>query len=328
MTYRADLVRIVQNVVAPAAADVDQQARFPRAALNALGARGLLGMTISRTAGGGGQDLRSAGRVVEQVARVCGATASVLRSHYSAAAVLDRSGPHWLRAEIAAGRHLSTLAAFGAPGAVSSHGDVVQVRARKSWVIAAGEADSYVWSSGSALWLVPAQAPGLLVPADHAGMGLRGTVATCVEADPVRVPASNRLWSDEPAYPWFLVLGAAVSLGLMEGALAAALGHLGGGDPRTRADLVRMRLRTDSVRVLYNDTLSAVTWHPERSADRVRLLAVTATEAAVAVTDLAMKVCGDAAFRRDLGIERRFRDARAAAAIEPTVDSLLDSVEI
>jgi alkylation response protein AidB-like acyl-CoA dehydrogenase len=41
-----------------------------------------------------------------------------------------------------------------------------------------------------------------------------------------------------------------------------------------------------------------------------------------------MKVCGDAAFRRDLGIERRFRDARAAAAIEPTVDSLVDSVEI
>jgi hypothetical protein len=41
-----------------------------------------------------------------------------------------------------------------------------------------------------------------------------------------------------------------------------------------------------------------------------------------------MKVCGDAAFRRDLGIERRFRDARAAAAIEPTVDALLDSLEI
>ncbi|MBM7864160.1 hypothetical protein [Lentzea nigeriaca] len=76
------------------------------------------------------------------------------------------------------------------------------------------------------------------MPADHAGMGLRGTVATCVEADPVWVPASNRLWSDELAF----------SLGLM---------HLGGGDPPTRADLVR--LRTDSVHVLCNDILSAVT---------------------------------------------------------------------
>lgn len=77
MTYRADLVRIVQNVVSPSAADVDQHARFPRAALNALGASGILGMTISRAVGGGGQDLRSAGRVIEHVARACGATASV-----------------------------------------------------------------------------------------------------------------------------------------------------------------------------------------------------------------------------------------------------------
>jgi len=66
--------------------------------------------------------------------------------------------------------------------------------------------------------------------ADHAGMGLRGTVATCVEADPVRVPASNELGPEAIASPWFLVLGAAVSLGLMEGALAAAVRHLGGGD--------------------------------------------------------------------------------------------------
>ncbi|WP_154697624.1 acyl-CoA dehydrogenase family protein [Lentzea guizhouensis] len=230
--------------------------------------------------------------------------------------------------EIAAGRHLSTLAAFGPSGSTSVQGDVVQLRARKNWVVAAGEADSYVWSVGSALWLVPANAPGLLVPADHAGMGLRGTVAASVQADPVRVPASNELGPEEIAHPWFLVLGGAVSLGLMEGALGAALRHLGGTDPRTKADLARMRLRTDSVRVLYHDAISAVTWQPDRSAHRVRLLAVAASEAAVAVTDLAMKVCGDAAFRRDLGLERRFRDARAAAAIEPTVDTLLESVEV
>ncbi|MFD5829424.1 hypothetical protein [Lentzea sp. NPDC060358] len=48
-------------------------------------------------------------------------------------------------------------------------------------------------------------------------------------------------------------------------------------------------------------------------------------EAAVAVTDLATKVCGT---QRDLGIERRFRDARAAAAIEPAVGTPLDSAEI
>ena len=37
-----------------------------------------------------------------------------------------------------------------------------------------------------------------------------------------------------------------------------------------------------------------------------------------------MKLCGGAAFRKELGIERRFRDARAARVMAPTTDALLD----
>ena len=44
------------------------------------------------------------------------------------------------------------------------------------------------------------------------------------------------------------------------------------------------------------------------------------------MTDLAMKVCGGAAFRRELGVERRFRDARAARVMAPTTDALLDFI--
>jgi alkylation response protein AidB-like acyl-CoA dehydrogenase len=39
-----------------------------------------------------------------------------------------------------------------------------------------------------------------------------------------------------------------------------------------------------------------------------------------------MKVCGGAAFRKELGIERRFRDARAARVMALTTDALLDFV--
>jgi alkylation response protein AidB-like acyl-CoA dehydrogenase len=44
------------------------------------------------------------------------------------------------------------------------------------------------------------------------------------------------------------------------------------------------------------------------------------------VTDLAMRVCGGAAFRRDVGIERYFRDARAATVMAPTTDVLYDFI--
>ena len=43
-------------------------------------------------------------------------------------------------------------------------------------------------------------------------------------------------------------------------------------------------------------------------------------------TDRAMQLCGGAAFRKELGIERRFRDARAARVMAPTTDALLDFV--
>ena len=39
-----------------------------------------------------------------------------------------------------------------------------------------------------------------------------------------------------------------------------------------------------------------------------------------------MSVCGGSAFRTDLGIERRFRDARAARVMAPTTEALHDFI--
>jgi alkylation response protein AidB-like acyl-CoA dehydrogenase len=39
-----------------------------------------------------------------------------------------------------------------------------------------------------------------------------------------------------------------------------------------------------------------------------------------------MKLCGGAAFRKETGIERHFRDSLAARVMAPTTDALLDFV--
>ena len=59
---------------------------------------------------------------------------------------------------------------------------------------------------------------------------------------------------------------------------------------------------------------------------RVLEVKAVAGEAAAEVADLAMRVCGGAAFRKELGVERRFRDARAARVMAPTTDALHDFV--
>ena len=53
---------------------------------------------------------------------------------------------------------------------------------------------------------------------------------------------------------------------------------------------------------------------------------MSANESAVVVTDLAMRACGGSGFRRDLGLERLFRDARAPIVMAPTTDQAHDLI--
>lgn len=98
---------------------------------------------------------------------------------------------------------------------------MVALRARKHEVVAAGEADSYLWSSrplaaddGMTLWTVPAHAPDLFVPARTDGAGPYGSATSTVLADPVLVPADAMLGEDGAGLgivlgtvlPWLLEL--------------------------------------------------------------------------------------------------------------------------
>ena len=88
-----------------------------------------------------------------------------------------------------------------------------------------------------------------------------------------------------------------------------------------------MRLETDRTRAFLLDTLAALgDAARRRDAARAGGQGRRGARRRCAVTDLAMKVCGGAAFRKELGIERRFRDARAARVMAPTTDALLDFV--
>ena len=59
---------------------------------------------------------------------------------------------------------------------------------------------------------------------------------------------------------------------------------------------------------------------------RVLEVKAAAGEAATEVTDLAMRVCGGQAFRKEVGVERCFRDARANTVMAPTTDQLYDFI--
>ncbi|HEV8653872.1 MAG TPA: acyl-CoA dehydrogenase family protein [Actinomycetes bacterium] len=356
-----ELDPLVAEAVDPVATEVDRAATFPRAAVDALGRAGLLGLVSAAEVGGQGQGLRAASMTVERLARSCGSTAMVVCMHYAAAAVVEALGPRAAREAIAAGRHLTTLAFseagsrshFWTPVSTATRdGGDVRLDAHKSWVTAAGEANSYVWSSRpvgaegpSTLWLVPADTPGLKVAGPFDGLGLRGNASNPMSAQGVVVPSSAMLGEDGKGdqamlgivLPWFVCMSAAMAAGTMEAAIAKTIAHVSAvrlehldtrlADlPTIRAYLARMRCTADQARALLLDTLDAIERGRPDTTLRVLEVKAAAGEAAVEVTELAMRVCGGAAFRKEAGVERHFRDARAATVMAPTSDALYDFI--
>ncbi|HEX5430320.1 MAG TPA: acyl-CoA dehydrogenase family protein [Bryobacteraceae bacterium] len=249
---------------------------------------------------------------------------------------------------------------FWAPqgtAAPAAHNGHVSLNARKSWVTSASYATAYIWSSQpleaegiagnapSTLWLVPAGSPGLSVQGPFEGLGLRGNDSCPISADDVRVPRSAMLGADGKGFeimmgtvlPAFAILSAACSVGFMKAASRRTVEHatrtrhadtgcMLAGLPTIRNCIARMRIKTDMAGALLDDTVEAV--RAARPDARLRVLEckACASEAANEVLDLAMRVCGGAGFRKDLGIERYFRDTRAAGVMAPTTDALYDFI--
>lgn len=264
---------------------------------------------------------------------------------------------------VAAGRHLSTLAFsekgsrshFWAPvSQAAAEGGVHRLSAEKSFVTSAGQANSYIVSTraagaheplASTIYFVPADASGLRFGEAWNGLGLRGNASAPLRLESVAVPASHRLSDDgaglslmmNAVLPWFQIGAAAVAVGIAHAAYQGTRQHLlaakfdPSGEalaalPNLRARLAQMRIAVD-VQHAFLQHVAGLLEHPGPTT----LLAVleskaAAAESALHVTDLAMRVCGGAAFGRRLTVERHFRDARAGSIMAPTTDVLYDFV--
>ncbi|GAB7146405.1 Rv1679 family acyl-CoA dehydrogenase [Mycobacterium riyadhense] len=352
----------VLAIAAEHAERVDTDGAFPAEAVDALRRSGLLGLVLPSDIGGMGAGPVEFTEVVAQLSAACGSTAMIYLMHVAAAVTAAAAPPGGLPdllADMASGKQLGTLAFsergsrshFWAPVSTSSvDGDEVVVQADKSWVTSAGFADVYVVSAGSAngaagdvdLYAVPAHTTGLRVSGTFTGMGLRGNASAPMSVD-IRVPASYRLGAIgggfaammETVLPWFNLGNAAVSLGLATAATGAAvkhvatarLEHLGGSLaelPTIRAQIARMGTALAAQKAYLTLAANSVSSPDDTTLANVLGVKASANDAALTITESAMRVCGGAAFSKQLPIERAFRDARAGSVMAPTADALYD----
>lgn len=351
---------IISKSVAPNASSVDANGVFPEAAMKSLAESGILGVMSAKEVGGAGLGLRSAAQVVRKLGATCGTTAMVTCMHYCGTAVYEAVGDQDIRRDIAQGKHLTTLA-FSESGSRSHFwaplstarisGDTAELEAHKSWVTSASHADSYVWSSksengeGVSLWSVPRKSAGLEIGKQFDGLGFRGNDSVPIKAKGLKLGLSHRLGDDASGFgsmmqvvlPHFCVLNAACSLGLMDRTLDQAKAHLTTTSyqhedarlcdfPTLRAYLARAQIRLDQAAALWERTMSAIESQDPATILYVLECKASAGDAAIEITNTGMRICGGAAFRKELGIERSFRDAQAAAVMGPTSDVLYDFI--
>lgn len=350
-------------VIARGADAADADAKFPTRSMEALGRAGLLGLTLSPEVGGLGATPSEFVDAVAKVARQCGSTSMIYLMHLSAGLVLAAAPPAGgdrVLADLAGGGTLATLAFsekgsrshFWAPVSRATRtSDGVHIDAHKSWVTSASEADLYVVSTlapeadgptETSLYLVDRVAPGVSVTARFDGLGMRANDSAPVDLA-VDVADSARLGDEKAGFglmmevvlPWFSLGNAAVTLGLARAAIERAIQHASGATlehlgssladlPTIRAYLAKAWADLVAHEAMLRETARSVE-HP----DDGTVLAVLATkaacnEAALRVTETALRVTGGAGFSKQVGIDRPYRDARAGFVMAPTSDALFD----
>jgi alkylation response protein AidB-like acyl-CoA dehydrogenase len=264
-------------------------------------------------------------------------------------------------AAAARGEHLSTLAYSerGSRGhfwaqvsrARAADGGAV-IDADKSFATSAGEADSYVLACGAPgsddplttdLYLVPGDAPGIEIAAPFDGLGMRANASAPLRVRGLRVTADRRLGDPgggfglmmQATLPWFVLGSAASSVGIAGAALDAAIAHAGGARlehlgssladiPGVRARLAEAKIRHAQARAYLYDVAAQIEHGSPDAMVGVLALKAAASEMAVDVTDLCLRVGGGAAYAKHGPLERHFRDARAASVMAPATDVLYD----
>ena len=346
----------VLDVAAEHAVSVDRDGRFPEEAIDSLRDSGLLGLTLPVAIGGLDGSPADFLSVSQALASRCASTAMIYLMHVCAAQVTLAATPDADSAALrsmADGTNLSTLA-FSERGSRSHFWAPVSqlagtmLSAEKSFVTAAGHAESYVVSTrppdGLADRVEPL--PGAQLGGGHRGRAGLGRARAPRDASApmtfnVAVDDSMRLGEEGKGLdlmlgvvlPWFQLGQGAVSLGIAEAAQSAAVAHVTGAKlehlGQTLADLPTVRARIGRAQTEVDTVAGFLADVARRMAEgdpQVPILSAkaSANEMAIRVTSEAMQACGGVAMSRSLPIERSLRDARAGAVMSPTTDVLYE----
>ncbi|MCZ6796280.1 MAG: acyl-CoA dehydrogenase family protein [Planctomycetota bacterium] len=352
LSEEQDLIRntvreFTRREIAPRAARLDEEARFPAEIIEKMGPLGLLGILVPLEYGGGGGDLLGFIVCMEEIASACGSTALTLAAHTSLATlpILNHASEELKRRylpDLASGRKLGSF------GLTESHsgsdaaalrtqalrkGDEYILNGSKIYITNASHASVFVvaartpehGSRSISLFLVEKDFPGFAVGKKEDKLGLRASDTCEILFQDCRVPASHLLGREGDGFDYVkdTLVGGRIGIGAMSVGIAqAALDHAAeyarsrqafsrsiATFGAVREKLADMATSIHAARVMVYDTARRrVAGTPHvKEASMAKLFA---SEAAVRATREAVQILGANGYSREYPVERFFRDAK------------------
>ncbi|WP_033326641.1 acyl-CoA dehydrogenase [Streptomyces yerevanensis] len=352
-----DTIRaLAEAKIAPYAAAVDEESRFPQEALDALVSSDLHAVHVPESYGGAGADALATVIVIEEVARVCASSSLIPAVNKLGSLPVILSGSEDLKKKylgpLAAGDGMFSYClsepdagsdAAGMKTKAVRDGDSYVLNGVKRWITNAGVSEYYTVmavtdptkrSKGISAFVVEKSDPGVSFGAPEKKLGIKGSPTREVYLDNVRIPADRMIGEEGTGFATAMktldhtrITIAAQALGIAQGALDYAKGYVQERKQfgKAIADfqgiqfmLADMAMKIEAARQL---TYAAAAKSERGDADLTFQGAAAkcfASDVAMEVTVDAVQLLGGYGYTRDYPVERMMRDAKITQLYEGT----------
>ena len=347
---------LAEEKIAPHAAEVDEQARYPEEAAAALLAADFHAPHVPEEYGGAGADALATVIVIEEVARVCMSSSLIPAVNKLGSLPVQIAGSEELKA-----KYLSKLAkgeggfsyCLSEPEAGSDAGGMTTRAVRdgdhwvlngtKRWITNAGVSEYYtvlavtdpeMRTRGISAFVVEKSDEGVSFGAPEKKLGIKGSPTREVYFDNVRIPADRMIGAEGTGFETAMrtldhtrVTIAAQAVGVAQGALDYALEYAAErkqfGKPIADFQGLQFLLADMGMKVEAARQMTyAAAGRSERGDHDLTFFGAAAkcfaSDVAMEVTTNAVQVLGGYGYTRDYPVERMMRDAKITQIYEGT----------
>ena len=345
-----------RDKVAPLAAEIDEQHRFPKETWDAIVALGLPGIPFPEDLGGSNGGTLAYCLAVEELSRVCGSTGLTLAAHVSLGTYpIFAWGGERLRnlyvPRLVAGEYMG---AYGLtePGAGSDSGgtqtsavlqnDQWVLNGRKCFCTNANFAGTFIVTAvtdraagpkGISAFVVPRATPGFSLEKGETKLGMRGSDWASLVFEDAQIPRDHWLGPEGEGFKTFMktleggrISIGALGLGIAQGAYDCALKYAqereAFGKPLAKQQAVAFKLANMAVEIA---AARHLVYHAARLKDagqpfgsEASMAKLYSSEVAMRVTYDAIQVYGGYGYSREYPVERMWRDAKLCTIGEGT----------